>query len=171
MKYTIVAAQSTDGIIAVDGKIPWWEDNALRKADLSRFVFMTTGGAVIMGRKTAEIIQKPLTGRLNIVLSRTRPSHVNRKDFSYFNGIGEMEMYLDSMCFDNVFVIGGGEVYRQFMEYPNTDKLEITTVCGDFNRGQYATFPFISVRQWNMTRNERKKGDKFEYFFQSYQRR
>ena len=65
-KLTLIVAMTPSGLIGVDGKIPWHIPE-----DLKRFKEMTTGHAIIMGRKTFESIGRPLPNRTNIVVSRT----------------------------------------------------------------------------------------------------
>ena len=62
---TLIAAMTPDGIIAEEGKIPWHV-----RADMLRFKRLTTGHAIIAGRKTYESIGKPLPNRRNIIVSR-----------------------------------------------------------------------------------------------------
>ncbi len=64
---TIVAVHSQEWVIGLDGQLPWRVKN-----DMKWFKNITTGGVVIMGRKTWESIgMKPLTDRINIVVSKT----------------------------------------------------------------------------------------------------
>lgn len=67
MKVLIIVAMTPDGIIGNAGGLPWHEPE-----DLRHFKRTTTGHAVIMGRKTFDSIRRPLPGRRNIVISRSR---------------------------------------------------------------------------------------------------
>lgn len=84
--------------------------------DMKYFKKMTTGAVVIMGRKTLESLKEPLKNRVNIVLTR-------KKDFNY-NGVivsNSIDDVLDIVRDrENVFVIGGSEIYEQFMPYCDT---------------------------------------------------
>src|SRR5215469_11090199 len=64
-RIAVIAAVARNGIIGVENRLPWHLPE-----DLRRFRALTTGHAVIMGRKTFESIGKPLPGRRNIVVTR-----------------------------------------------------------------------------------------------------
>ena len=67
MKVSIICATSANGVIGAENKLPW-----KLPADLKRFKTLTTGHAVLMGRKTYESIGKPLPDRDNIVITRQK---------------------------------------------------------------------------------------------------
>lgn len=93
-------------------------------ADMKRFRDLTLGYPVIMGRKTFESIGQPLAGRQNIVISRN-PDYDNHCVYvarSLEEAIKMGEHYSDK----EIFVIGGGEIYKQAL--PLADKLYLTLV-------------------------------------------
>ena len=67
MSVTFVLARAQNGVIGADGKLPWH-----LPADLRHFKALTTGRAMVMGRKTFESFPAPLPGRRHIVLTRDR---------------------------------------------------------------------------------------------------
>lgn len=93
-------------------------------ADLKRFRNLTLGYPVIMGRKTFESIGKPLPGRQNIVISRNAEydNHCVYVAHSLDEAIKLGKHYSDK----EVFVIGGGEIYKQALSL--ADKLYLTVV-------------------------------------------
>ncbi len=94
--------------------------------DLKRFKSLTSGHPIIMGRKTFESIGKPLPNRINIVITRN-------KDFVAEGCIVasslEEAVKKASEIDNEVFVIGGGEIYKQAL--PLADKLYLTIVESD----------------------------------------
>lgn len=97
--------------------------------DLKRFKTLTLGHPVIMGRKTYESIGKPLPGRLNIVLSDTplaAPAEV--RICTSLEGAFETASATGT---DEIFVIGGGQVYAQTIGM--ADRLYLTLVDDDAN--------------------------------------
>lgn len=93
------------------------------KEDLQYFKGVTMGKVVVMGRKTFESIGKKLEGRENVVITKD-------KDFKcegvvVYHDVLECIKGLHSKT---VFVIGGGSIYEQFLDFANT--LYITEVCG-----------------------------------------
>lgn len=105
------------GIIAIaknfaigqDGKLPWHYP-----ADLKFFKQMTTGNAIVMGRKTFESIGKPLPKRLNIVLSRTAALE-NASNILVLRSKEEV-MALTEYLKGDIFIIGGAKTYTEFAD-------------------------------------------------------
>ena len=91
--------------------------------DLRRFKSLTMGHPIIMGRKTYESIGRPLPGRTNIVI--TRNSNFQAEGCVVVNSI-EDAIKNGSEIDGEVFVIGGGEIYRQALPY--ADRLHLTIV-------------------------------------------
>jgi dihydrofolate reductase len=110
---TMMVASDENLAIGYDDNIPWSQST-----DMKRFRELTMGGVVVMGSKTFDSIGKPLPGRTNVVISRTR------KD------IPGCVVYTDpSMVLENhpdCFIIGGGQIYSWF--FPYVDKIEHTLI-------------------------------------------
>lgn len=115
--------------------------------DLRRFREITMGHCLIMGKKTWESLpNKPLTGRKNIVLTD------NELDcFDCAETARSVEEAL-SLCEPGkeIFIIGGGSVYRQFM--PLADRLMVTHIHAEFQADTY--FPEISSDEWYLSEQE-----------------
>ena len=144
---SIIAAVSKNGVIGVDNTLPWD-----LPVDLKWFKEITTGNVVIMGRKTYESIGKALPNRINIVVTRD-------KNF-FVPGVLSANS-LDSALLKagnnkDIFIIGGGEIYRQSMDF--VDKLYITEV--DMEVEGDTTFPTIPKR-WIVSNEEDFEGGKF----------
>jgi len=112
-------------IIAANRKLPHNSPE-----DMSRFQKLTTGGVVIMGRKTFESIGKPLPNRFNIVIS-------SQEDYSPPEGgllVSSLEAALSfakKLHPDKeVWIIGGGQVYREAIEKDILDRLYISEMRG-----------------------------------------
>lgn len=122
----LVLARAENGVIGKEGGLPW-----RIKSDMLHFKAVTMGNPVIMGRKTWQSLGKPLPGRANIVISRT-------KDFSPQGGHGvgdflaalELAAQLGTEAgAEKICVIGGGEIYRAAL--PLADMIELTEVHFD----------------------------------------
>ena len=101
----MIAAVSPSGAIGVDGAIPWHYS-----ADMRRFKRLTAGKTVIMGRRTFESLgQKPLPNRRNIVITRRKYEGVET--------FVSLEDALLSCADEEVWFIGGAEIYREAMAY------------------------------------------------------
>lgn len=117
----LIWAQSRDGVIGVDGAIPW-----RLPEDQTRFKAITMGHTVIMGRKTWESLPasvRPLPGRPNIVL--TRDALFEPDDALAVGCVGAALAASD----EAPWVIGGGEIYRLFL--PLAQRCEVTLVDAD----------------------------------------
>jgi len=91
------------------------------KDDMKFFKETTTGSTVIMGRKTFESLPKALPNRRNIVISRSR-------NYSPEGAlvVSDIKKALNEADSDEVFIIGGGTIYKEFL--PLADKLYLTEI-------------------------------------------
>jgi dihydrofolate reductase len=121
----IIAALGHRRAIGKDGKLPWHIPE-----DLKRFKRLTTGHALLMGRRTWESLGRPLPGRRNVVLSSSPVPGIES-----YASIEESLRALASA--ERVFVIGGGNVYAQLID--RADELYLTLV--DRNMEADAFFP------------------------------
>jgi len=149
MRVTLIAALGPDGLIGKDGELPW-----RLPADLRRFKAITTGHAVIMGRKTYESIGRPLPNRRNVVLSRDPAFAPDGVDVA--RSLDEALTLTDDGSDAAVFVIGGAAVYAEAL--PRADRLELTHVDGLFEGDVY--FPSHEPASWReIARDERPADD------------
>jgi dihydrofolate reductase len=98
--------------------------------ELPRFKKITTGHPVIMGRKTFASLNRPsgLPGRLNIVISRNT-SYSQSGEFAgvlFFTNLDEALSYAKKEDQQEIFILGGGQIYEQAM--PFADRLYLTVV-------------------------------------------
>ncbi len=117
MKLAVIAALGHHRAIGRDGKLPWHIPE-----DMKRFRRLTTGHAVLMGRRTWESLGRPLPGRRNVVLSSSPVPGIES-----YASIEESLRALETA--EKVFVIGGGNVYGQLIE--RADELYLTLVDRD----------------------------------------
>jgi dihydrofolate reductase len=97
--------------------------------DMAHFKRTTTGHAVIMGERTYASIGHALPNRVNIVLTRNK-DFVAAPGVLVAGSIDEALALTREQEQEEIFVIGGGQVYAQFL--PLADKLYVTEVTGDF---------------------------------------
>jgi dihydrofolate reductase len=119
---SLIAAVTDNGIIGNEGTLIW-----TIKKDLKHFRDKTMGKKMIMGRTTFESFRKPLPGREHIVLTRDESYDVP-EGVKLIHGMEEALEY--SRLDEEVFVIGGGEIYRKLILHCST--LYITWVHSDF---------------------------------------
>lgn len=114
---SLVAAMAENRVIGRGGGLPWRLPD-----DLKHFKRLTVDHTVIMGRKTFDEIKRPLANRRNVIISRNRafrpPSVTVVPSLEEALALGATER--------EVFVIGGGEIYRQAL--PLADRIYLTVV-------------------------------------------
>ncbi len=161
MNLTIIVAFAKNQVIGKNNQLIWNLPN-----DLKRFKSLTTGHPIIMGRKTYESIGKPLPNRENIVL--THDKNWIEKGVIVFNSKEAVLEYVKS--YKNVFVIGGAEIYKLFLDEANF--LEITYVNANIKGDTF--FPNIDYGQWILISEfNHEKDDKhtFSYKFATFRRK
>ncbi len=139
---SIIVAVSDDWGIGRNNDLLWHIPE-----DMKRFKRLTMGNALIMGKKTWESLpRKPLPGRKNIVLTDVPNEVIDGSVTAY-----SIEDAL-SKCSseEEVFVIGGGSIYRQFME--KADRLYITHVHRTAPADVY--FPEPEPGKWKIVESE-----------------
>jgi dihydrofolate reductase len=157
----LIVAVARNGVIGRDGTLPW-----RLPEDLRRFRELTTGHAIVMGRRTWESLPHALPGRQNIVVTR-------RAGFRAEGAIvaGSLDEALARVTQPPpVFCIGGGELFREAL--PRADVAYVTEIARDFDGD--ATFPPLDPGRWRETRREsrvREGADGFAYAFVTYARR
>ncbi len=141
-------------------------------ADLKHFKEITSGQTVLMGERTFFSLPKhPLPNRRNIVLT-----DVPGKTFEGAEAVYSIDEAIElgerqKVNGDEVFVIGGGMVYRQMM--PLADKLYITHIHHSWEDAD-TFFPQIDPAIWEQTSAERHEADDknpYAYTFCTYNRR
>lgn len=147
MRISLIVAMTRQGVIGRAGKLPW-----RLSADLKRFKALTMGHHVILGRKTFDSLPGPLPGRKLIVLSRSAaPSDSSRAAF-----VSTLDAALRlTEGDDEVFVIGGGEIYRQTLA--RADRLYVTWVEADVAGD--TCFPAWDAAGWKIVESSGQAAD------------
>ena len=166
-RLAIIAAVGRNGVIGAGGKVPWH-----LPSDLAFFKRVTLGKPVIMGRKTFESIGGALKGRTNIVISRHRKYQPPGAQVahSFEEAIGAARKAALATRADEIFVIGGGEVYRLALR--KADRLYVTHV--DAEPEGDVKFPAIDPAiwaGWASSDIEPSDKDSAKYVVRVYERR
>ena len=133
MNLSIIVAMSKNRVIGKDNKMPWHLSN-----DLKNFKKITIGKTIVMGRLTYDSIGKALPERKNIVLSR----NLIDPDVFIFDNFEEVLNFTKNE--DEVFIIGGQDIYSQTIDKVN--KLYLTTIDANIDGDKY--FPEIDISKW-----------------------
>ncbi len=152
----IVVACAENRAIGRDGKIPWDLPDEKR-----RFRELTTGNAVVMGRRTYEEIGRPLPDRVNIVLSRDPSFEV--PGCLTARSLGEAVELAGGR---DLFAAGGARVYQEAL--PLAEKLYITEIGCEIEGDTF--FPDFDKSLYTKEIVERHPGD-ISYTYVTYTRR
>jgi dihydrofolate reductase len=143
MLVSLIVAMDSHGLIGAENGLPWHLPR-----DLRRFRSTTWGKPIIMGRRTFEMIGKPLPGRCNIILTRdpeyTAPGCRVARTFQ--EALSVAESYLAGAGGDEVMIIGGGKVYAEALD--RWDRLYLTLVEGQFNGDTYFPLQELLRQHW-----------------------
>lgn len=135
---SISVAVAKNNVIGINNTLPWHISE-----DLKRFKRITSDKKMIMGRKAFESLPGILPNRKHIIITRN-------KDFKVDSDMVEIEYDLNSLvekyskCDEEIFVIGGAEIYEQFLPY--IDKIYLTQIEEAFEGDTY--FPEINYDEF-----------------------
>jgi dihydrofolate reductase len=157
MNISIIVAIANNMAIGKDNDLIWHISE-----DLKRFKSITSGNTIIMGRKTYESIGRPLPKRRNIVISRNKDLCIEGVEI--VNSLDEALILSETD--GEVFIIGGGAIYKEAM--PLANKLYLTKVNITPEADVY--FPEINYSEWRETYRRESKQDDIEYAFVDLER-
>lgn len=133
---SIIVAVAENNVIGKDNKLIWH----LPK-DLKHFKETTTGHFIIMGRKTYESNGRPLPNRTNVII--TKDKNYKAEGCKIVHSLNEALDFAKNES--EVFIIGGGEIYKQAM--PIADRIYLTKVHQPFEGDTF--FPEINMKEWS----------------------
>ncbi len=158
MRSIIVAYDQNRGIGAANDLL-WKRD---LPADLRHFKELTTGSAIIMGRKTYESIGRPLPNRQNIVISR------QGELIEGVTVVTSLEDAYAAVTSDDVYIIGGGQIYE--LALGSVDQVLATEVEASFSVSD-VFFPVLDATMWQESSREHHDADennKYPFDFVTY---
>ena len=156
-----MAAVAENGVIGAEGALPWH-----LPTDMKHFKQLTSGHTIIMGRRTFETLRQPLPNRRNVVVTRDRAYQASGAFI-----VHDLDEALSLTSKDDeVFVVGGGEIYEQAI--PRADRLYLTIVHAVFEGDTF--FPKFTDADWILNediRNEADEKHSYPFSFRRYERR
>jgi len=157
---TIIAAAGENNSLGKDNDLVWHLPD-----DFKRFKELTSGNYILMGRKTFETFPKPLPNRKHLIITRQEEYSVPENCF-VFDTIQKAIDFTDNQ---DIWIIGGGEIYKQSMEI--ADRIELTRVHSEFEADTF--FPEIG-EEWKLVSEEYHPADdrhKYDFTYLTYDRR
>jgi dihydrofolate reductase len=148
MLISLLVAMDEEGGIGRDNRLPW-----RLSTDLRRFKWLTMGHHMLMGRKTYESIGRALPGRTTIVVTRQADYHA--EGCAVAHSLEEGMRLAEEAGEEELFVIGGGEVFRQTL--PLAGRIYLTVV--HTRGGCDVFFPEYEAEVWTTTQVEQVGAD------------
>jgi dihydrofolate reductase len=164
MIVSMVVAMAQNRVIGAKNSLPWYLPDDLRK-----FRELTTGHAILMGRKTFDSLPKVLPNREHYIVTRSADfkeqnpkTQGNEHVFTVSDPVSALDILQERIEFkkdipEEVFVIGGGELFAQLLPY--SVKLYVTLVKKEIEGDTF--FPEIEPCDWIET--ERTVFDEFDF--------
>ena len=140
MVISLIAAMDPDQVIGRGNELPWRISE-----DLKRFRALTMGKPIIMGRRTFESIGRPLPGRRNVVVSRTRPCADGLEFVPTLNAAIEL-----CWAAPEIMICGGASLYAEGL--PRANRMYITHLENRFDGDVF--FPEVQWSQWQVVARE-----------------
>lgn len=164
MKLSMIVAMARNRVIGANNTIPWHLPE-----DLKKFRELTMGHPILMGRKTFESLPRVLPGRDHYIITRN-PGYkdsnpmARSSDRVFIAGtpmeavdMARERLLLDPACPDEVFIIGGSEIFRQMM--PFADRIYLSLLKEEVPGDTF--FPAIEQSQWQEVESE--AFDRFDF--------
>ena len=143
-----IAAISENKVIGRDNQLPW-----KIPGDLQRLKKLTSGHPIIMGRKTFDSIGRPLPNRTNIIITRDTKYKIQGAIIAH--SIEEAIEKAKEVDQQEIFIFGGGEIFRQAMRY--TNRLYLTyvhiAIDGDSFFPDYSEFTKETFKEEHLDHN------------------
>ncbi len=146
---SLIVAVSENGVIGRNNQLPWH-----LPADLAFFKKVTKGHSIIMGRKTAESIGKPLPGRRNMVITRSKSLPL-AEGFEYYQSLNSALSELS--VGEEHFIIGGAALFAEALSEELPHRLYLTRVLNSVEGDVF--LPPINFTDWNKVLEAYSKPD------------
>lgn len=161
MKVIQILATDIAGCIGKDNQIPW-----KLKDDMKFFRETTTGFPVIMGRKTAESLGKPLPNRENWVLSKNKEQRQRFADLGFKTNSTLDGTIHHLNVYDNkqAFIIGGAQIYDLALEMDIVDEIYHTWVDVTIKGGDAFIKSYFDLKKFNREKIARFEADERNAF-------
>jgi len=143
-----MVARSDNNVIGKDNDLVWY-----MPADLKYFKETTSGHFVAMGRKTYQSVDKPLPGRLNIII--TRQNDFYRENCITTHSLDEALALGKQNGQQEMFILGGAQIYELALDV--ADRIYLTEIHGEFEGDTF--FPEIDLSAWQEIKREDHKAD------------
>lgn len=157
MIVSLIVAMDENRGIGLNNRLPWH-----LASDLKRFIVLTMGHYLVMGRKTYEAIGKPLPGRTMIVVTRRRDFHP--ADCIAVNSLDDALKIAELKGENEVFIIGGGELFAQALELAH--RIYLTTIHANTKADVF--FPKFDQTLWKIILSDKSSKSGLDEYDSDY---
>lgn len=167
MKISIITARSKNGVIGSNNSLPW-----KMPSDMRFFKQTTIGHHVLVGRKTYESFPVQLVERSVLILTTQSDYQPNYKEDQTINSLEEGIKIAKERNESELFIIGGGEIYKQALEKNLITNLYITEIDAIVEGDTF--FPDFEEQEWKIIRKDDfSAGEKnqYDYSFVLYEKK
>lgn len=157
-----IVAVSENNVIGSHNTLPW-----RLPVDLKYFKNKTWGMPVIMGRNTYESMKKSLAGRINIIITNKKNFYVN--DAFVVNSIEAAIEAAKATDVKEIFIIGGGEIFRQTIG--QVSKIYCTRIHAKVDGDTF--YPELNINEWHLTSQHSFAADEknnYDYTFEVWEK-
>jgi dihydrofolate reductase len=156
LRIIIISAIASNNVIGrSNGEMPWYVPE-----EFKHFKQTTLSSPVLMGRKTFETLGKPLKGRENIIITHNKSFKVDFSDTVVKSDLNEAVDYCRNNDEEKIFIIGGGEIYREAISIVE----EMILSYMKFEADGDVYFPEFDIKKWNIiSREDREKFEIVHY--------
>ncbi len=158
---TLIAATGENNALGKDNRLLWHLPD-----DFKRFKSITSGNTIIMGRKTFESFPAPLPNRKHIIITRDKNYATKFENCYIVHSLKEaLKLSEDEQ---NVYIIGGGEIYELALD--KAHRIELTRVHDNFDADAF--FPAIDTLKWRLVQEEHHPKDrkhKYDFTYLTYE--
>jgi dihydrofolate reductase len=160
---SFIVAAAENNVIGKDNQLPWH-----LPSDMKYFKNQTWGMTVIMGRKSLESLGKPLQGRKNIVVTRNKEWQQEGTEVAH--SINEAIDLAKETGVNEIFIIGGAEIFKEAMPFAN--RIYLTRIHHHFDGDAY--FPEVSDAEWTLVQSrfcDADEKNQYPHNFQVWERK
>jgi dihydrofolate reductase len=154
IRISSIAAMARNRVIGVANGLAWHIPE-----DFKYFKKTTLGKPLIMGRHTFETFSKPLPGRPNIVVSRSFSEPLGDDGPFFVHSLNDAFKLGNEKAVEmnapEIFIIGGGNIYKQTL--PITERLYLTIIDKEYDGDTF--FPDFDWNDWNVVSEDKREGD------------
>ncbi|PZX53848.1 dihydrofolate reductase [Algoriphagus ratkowskyi] len=156
MKISLIAAVAENNVIGKDNEMVWRLPD-----DFKRFKALTSNHFILMGRKSFESLDGLLPNRTHVVITRNKNYSMPEGHF-VFHSLEEGLAFCESKNVDHLYVIGGGEIYKEAL--PHAHQMQLTEVNASPEGDAF--FPEFDKSNWKTSFSEHHPADeRHEYSF------